>query len=195
MLSLGITSFDIVSLQAFRLQQESREGLRFLKADGKIEDVSCELANIQASHAETVLELQKTRNLLLLEHRISKDLQVHMHKLTFVACIHSTELYSVFLFLYFTPLTLLFLLLFGLHFPPQGRVKHSQPEVREREGGLQEEDGRKRQTCVKKSSSDQHFTRCEPCSLVPLISILGQEKCSLQILKSLNFSNCPLKPS
>lgn len=38
-----------------------------------------ELVNIQASHAETVLELEKTRNLLLVEHRISKDLQVYTH--------------------------------------------------------------------------------------------------------------------
>uniref|UniRef100_A0A3B4EZ60 RPGRIP1 C-terminal domain-containing protein n=1 Tax=Pundamilia nyererei TaxID=303518 RepID=A0A3B4EZ60_9CICH len=58
------------------MQQESKEGLRFLLADGKLEDSPCELVNIQASHAESVLELQKTRNLLLLEHQITKDLQV-----------------------------------------------------------------------------------------------------------------------
>lgn len=63
-------------LQVFRMQQESREGLRFLSAEGKVEDSPHELMNIQALHAETVLELQKTRNLLLLEHRISKDLKV-----------------------------------------------------------------------------------------------------------------------
>lgn len=61
------------------MQQESRVGLHFLWADGKVEDSPRELVNIQASHAETVLELQKTRKLLLLEHRISKDLQVHRH--------------------------------------------------------------------------------------------------------------------
>lgn len=66
-------------LQAFRMQQESRAGLLFLQADGKVEDSPRELVNIQASHAEAVLELQKTRNLLLLEHRISTDLQVHTH--------------------------------------------------------------------------------------------------------------------
>lgn len=59
------------------MQQESRAGLDFLWADGQVEDSPRELANIQAVHAETVLELQKTRNLLLLEHHISKDLQVH----------------------------------------------------------------------------------------------------------------------
>ena len=62
------------------MQQESRAGLHFLWADGQVEDSPRELANIQAVHAETVLELQKTRNLLLLEHRISKDLQVHTHR-------------------------------------------------------------------------------------------------------------------
>uniref|UniRef100_A0A3B4VK57 Protein fantom-like n=1 Tax=Seriola dumerili TaxID=41447 RepID=A0A3B4VK57_SERDU len=56
-----------LQLQAFRMQQESREGLRFLWADGKVEDAPRELVNIQASHAEAVLELQKTRNLLLLD--------------------------------------------------------------------------------------------------------------------------------
>lgn len=65
--------------QAFRMQQESREGLRFLLADGKAEDSPREIINIQALHAETVLELQKTRNLLLLEHRISKDLKVRLN--------------------------------------------------------------------------------------------------------------------
>lgn len=50
--------------------------MRFLKTDGKMEDSSHELVNIQASYAETVLELQKTRNLLMVEHRITKDLQV-----------------------------------------------------------------------------------------------------------------------
>lgn len=56
------------------MQQESREGLHFLGPDGGMEDP--ERSDMQALHAETVLELQKTRSLLLLEHRISKDLQV-----------------------------------------------------------------------------------------------------------------------
>lgn len=61
------------------MQQESKERLSFLWADGKVEDSPRDLVNIQARHAETVLELQKTRKLLLLEHRISEDLQVHTH--------------------------------------------------------------------------------------------------------------------
>lgn len=76
------------------MQQESREGLRFLRADGNLEDSSHELVNIQALHAETVLELQKTRNLLLLEHRISKDLQVLTLTHQKVVLMHNTALQS-----------------------------------------------------------------------------------------------------
>ncbi|XP_057692867.1 protein fantom [Corythoichthys intestinalis] len=66
-------SETLLQIKAFRMQQENREGLRFLGPDG--ENGHPELTKIQASHAETVLELQKTRRLLLLEHHISKDLQ------------------------------------------------------------------------------------------------------------------------
>ncbi|XP_074480130.1 protein fantom isoform X1 [Sebastes fasciatus] len=72
-------SETLIQIKAFRMQQETAVGLRFLWADGKVEDSPRELANIQALHAETVLELQKTRNLLLLEHRISKDLQEELN--------------------------------------------------------------------------------------------------------------------
>ncbi|XP_026017450.1 protein fantom isoform X1 [Astatotilapia calliptera] len=74
-MSVEELSETLLQIKAFRTQQESKEGLRFLLADGKLEDSPCELVNIQASHAESVLELQKTRNLLLLEHQITKDLQ------------------------------------------------------------------------------------------------------------------------
>ncbi|MEQ2174783.1 hypothetical protein GOODEAATRI_011416 [Goodea atripinnis] len=74
---LTTTTLSLQTLdKAFRMQQESREGLGFLVPDGGVDDSSRELVNIQASHAETVLELQKTRNLLLLEHKITKDLQL-----------------------------------------------------------------------------------------------------------------------
>ncbi|XP_077600547.1 protein fantom-like isoform X1 [Stigmatopora nigra] len=66
-------SETLIQIKAFRMQQENREGLRFIGPDGG--NVDPTLANIQASHAETLLELQKTRRLLLLEHHISKDLQ------------------------------------------------------------------------------------------------------------------------
>lgn len=51
----------------------------FLKTDEKIEEASKDLTAVQASYAETVLELQKTRDLLLLQHRLNADLQVHTH--------------------------------------------------------------------------------------------------------------------
>ncbi|TNN50495.1 PC-esterase domain-containing protein 1A [Liparis tanakae] len=74
-MSVEELSETLIQIKAFRMQQESRAGLGFLPADGAVEDSSRELLNVQASHAETILELQKTRNLLLLEHHISKDLQ------------------------------------------------------------------------------------------------------------------------
>ncbi|KAM9836568.1 protein fantom [Aulostomus maculatus] len=76
-MSVEELSETLLQIKMFRLQQESSEGLSFLRADGKVtaDSTNHELTNIQASHAETVLELQKTRNLLLLEHHISKDLQ------------------------------------------------------------------------------------------------------------------------
>nr|XP_020443602.1 protein fantom-like [Monopterus albus] len=74
-MSVEELSETLLQIKMFRMQQEGREGLRFLLADGKVDDSSRELVSIQALHAETVLELQKTRNLLLLEHQISKDLK------------------------------------------------------------------------------------------------------------------------
>ncbi|XP_026209179.1 protein fantom [Anabas testudineus] len=78
-MSVEELSETLLQIKVFRMQQESREGLRFLSAEGKVEDSPHELMNIQALHAETVLELQKTRNLLLLEHRISKDLKEELN--------------------------------------------------------------------------------------------------------------------
>ncbi|XP_034532655.1 protein fantom [Notolabrus celidotus] len=69
----------LLQIKAFRFHQESRARLGFLSADGKMEDSLYETTHIQASHAETVLELQKTRNLLHLEHSISKDLQEELN--------------------------------------------------------------------------------------------------------------------
>ncbi|KAJ0055847.1 hypothetical protein NL108_013805, partial [Boleophthalmus pectinirostris] len=55
--------------------QESRAQLGFLRSEGPLEQIPLEMSQVQASHAETVLELQKTRELLRLEHNICKDLQ------------------------------------------------------------------------------------------------------------------------
>uniref|UniRef100_A0A673JDM4 RPGR interacting protein 1 n=1 Tax=Sinocyclocheilus rhinocerous TaxID=307959 RepID=A0A673JDM4_9TELE len=61
------------------MQRETQGMMCFLKTDEKIEETSKDLTAVQASHAETVLELQKTRDLLLLQHRLNADLQVHTH--------------------------------------------------------------------------------------------------------------------
>ncbi|XP_062240321.1 protein fantom [Platichthys flesus] len=74
-MSVEELSDTLLQIKTFRMQQESRESLRFLWPDGKVEDLPREMVNIQAIHAETVLELQKTRNMLLLEHQISNDLK------------------------------------------------------------------------------------------------------------------------
>lgn len=77
-MSVEELSETLVQIKTFRMQQESRMGLPFLSGDVKGGDSPQELAAMQASHAETVLELRKTTHLLLVEHQISKDLQVHI---------------------------------------------------------------------------------------------------------------------
>ncbi|XP_070291305.1 protein fantom [Salvelinus sp. IW2-2015] len=78
-MSVEDLSETLIQIKTFRLQQEGREGLRFLGIDAKVEDSSRELRDLQASQAETVLELQKTRDLLLLQHRINNDLQAELN--------------------------------------------------------------------------------------------------------------------
>ncbi|KAG7496363.1 fantom-like [Solea senegalensis] len=78
-MSVEELSETLLQIKVFRMQQESSEGLRFLCSDGKVEDLPHELVNIQATLAETVLELQKTRNLLLVEHQICKDLKEELN--------------------------------------------------------------------------------------------------------------------
>ncbi|KAM6949161.1 protein fantom [Aplochiton taeniatus] len=78
-MSVDELSETLLQIKAFRLQQEGREGLRFLGSTGKAGDSSRELVEVQASHAETILELQKTRDLLLLQHRINNDLQAELN--------------------------------------------------------------------------------------------------------------------
>uniref|UniRef100_A0A3Q2CNW5 Protein fantom-like n=1 Tax=Cyprinodon variegatus TaxID=28743 RepID=A0A3Q2CNW5_CYPVA len=78
-MSVEDLSETLLQIKAFRMQQESRESLGFLVPDGRMDDSSPELMKIQATHAETVLELQKTRNLLLLENKITRDLQEELN--------------------------------------------------------------------------------------------------------------------
>lgn len=58
------------------MKQETQGVMHFLKTERMLEDSPVDLTALQASYAETVLELQKTRDLLLLQHRLNADLQV-----------------------------------------------------------------------------------------------------------------------
>ncbi|XP_060717635.1 protein fantom [Tachysurus vachellii] len=69
----------LMQIKAFRLQQESCKGLTFLVSNEKVKDQSKELAAQQVSHVETILELQKTRELLVMQQRINNDLQAYMN--------------------------------------------------------------------------------------------------------------------
>ena len=50
------------------------------KVDNKVnKDLEHALRELQATHAETVQELEKTRNMLVMQHKINKDYQVMQH--------------------------------------------------------------------------------------------------------------------
>lgn len=60
-------------------QKSQKNGdLSFLeKVDNKIsKDLERSMRELQATHAETVQELEKTRNMLIMQHKINKDYQV-----------------------------------------------------------------------------------------------------------------------
>ncbi|XP_043081818.1 protein fantom [Puntigrus tetrazona] len=77
-MSVEDLSETLLQIKAFRMQRETQSMMCFLKTDEKIEETSRDLTAVQASYAETVLELQKTRDLLLLQHRLNADLQNEM---------------------------------------------------------------------------------------------------------------------
>lgn len=63
----------------FQAQKSQKNGdLSFLeKVDNKInKDLEHSMRELQATHAETVQELEKTRNMLIMQHKINKDYQV-----------------------------------------------------------------------------------------------------------------------
>lgn len=60
-----------------RKQQKNVDLLFLEKAEDYIhKDLQYSMQELQLTHAETVQELEKTRNLLLVQHKISKDYQV-----------------------------------------------------------------------------------------------------------------------
>ncbi|KAM9302046.1 protein fantom [Gastrophryne carolinensis] len=61
-------------------KQQKNDELRFLERveDDIGKDLEKSLRELQASHAETVQELEKTRNMLIMQHKINKDYQVEV---------------------------------------------------------------------------------------------------------------------
>lgn len=59
-------------------KQQKNVDLLFLEKeeDDIRKDLEYSMQELQLTHAETVQELEKTRNLLIVQHKISKDYQV-----------------------------------------------------------------------------------------------------------------------
>uniref|UniRef100_A0A8C8YYV7 Protein fantom n=1 Tax=Prolemur simus TaxID=1328070 RepID=A0A8C8YYV7_PROSS len=73
------------ALLLIKAQKEQKSGdLSFLeKVDGKInKDLEHSMRELQATHAETVQELEKTRNMLIMQHKINKDYQMEVEAVT-----------------------------------------------------------------------------------------------------------------
>lgn len=73
------------ALLLLKAQKEQKNGdLSFLeKVDSKInQDVERSMRELQATHAETVQELEKTRNMLIMQHKINKDYQMEVETVT-----------------------------------------------------------------------------------------------------------------
>ncbi|XP_073432251.1 protein fantom [Dendrobates tinctorius] len=65
-------------------KQQKNGDLMFLEKveDDVNKDLEKSLRNLQANHAETVQELEKTRNMLIMQHKINKDYQVEVETVT-----------------------------------------------------------------------------------------------------------------
>ncbi|XP_072526344.1 protein fantom isoform X2 [Salminus brasiliensis] len=73
------------ALMLIKVRKTQANGaLGFLeKVEEKIHvDVECSLKELQATHAETVQELEKTRNMLIMQHKINKDYQAEVEAVT-----------------------------------------------------------------------------------------------------------------
>ncbi|XP_011921584.1 PREDICTED: protein fantom isoform X1 [Cercocebus atys] len=73
------------ALLLIKAQKEQKNGdLSFLvKVDSEInKDLERSMRELQAIHAETVQELEKTRNMLILQHKINKDYQIEVEAVT-----------------------------------------------------------------------------------------------------------------
>uniref|UniRef100_A0A8C4SRI3 RPGRIP1 like n=1 Tax=Erpetoichthys calabaricus TaxID=27687 RepID=A0A8C4SRI3_ERPCA len=65
-------------------KSQKNQDLDFLKKvdDEKKQDTEQTLRQLQAAHAETVQELEKTRNMLIMQHKINKDYQIEVEAVT-----------------------------------------------------------------------------------------------------------------
>ncbi|XP_059986190.1 protein fantom isoform X2 [Lagenorhynchus albirostris] len=73
------------ALLLLKAQKSQKNGdLSFLeKVDSKInKDLERSMKELQATHAETVQELEKTRNMLIMQHKINKDYQMEVEAVT-----------------------------------------------------------------------------------------------------------------
>ncbi|XP_052583756.1 protein fantom isoform X2 [Peromyscus californicus insignis] len=73
------------ALLLIKAQKEQKNGdLSFLeKVDSKNnKDLEHSMKELQATHAETVQELEKTRNMLIMQHKINKDYQMEVEAVT-----------------------------------------------------------------------------------------------------------------
>ncbi|XP_019788090.2 protein fantom isoform X1 [Tursiops truncatus] len=73
------------ALLLIKAQKSQKNGdLSFLeKVDSKInKDLERSMKELQATHAETVQELEKTRNMLIMQHKINKDYQMEVEVVT-----------------------------------------------------------------------------------------------------------------
>nr|XP_007991507.1 protein fantom isoform X4 [Chlorocebus sabaeus] len=73
------------ALLLIKAQKEQKNGdLSFLvKVDSEInKDLERSMRELQATHAETVQELEKTRNMLIMQHKINKDYQIEVEAVT-----------------------------------------------------------------------------------------------------------------
>ncbi|KAM3920015.1 protein fantom [Leptodactylus fuscus] len=73
------------ALMLIKARKQQRNGdLMFLEKveDDINKDLEKSLRNLQANHAETVQELEKTRNMLIMQHKINKDYQVEVEAVT-----------------------------------------------------------------------------------------------------------------
>ncbi|XP_060028136.1 protein fantom [Erinaceus europaeus] len=73
------------ALLLIKAQKSQKNGdLSFLeKVDSKVnKDLERSMRELQATHAETVQELEKTRNMLIMQHKINKDYQMEVETVT-----------------------------------------------------------------------------------------------------------------